>query len=99
MRVSMCVRACVHVCVCVCVLLVEGQQHDPHYFIFSELVISSAFPGVCLAHSLTALTRLLTLNGSLGTYPAQPPALRTPSLLSFFIFFKGHTHGIWLFLG
>ena len=66
MRVSMCVRACVHVCVCVCVLLVEGQQHDPHYFIFSELIISSAFPGVCLAHSLTALTRLLTLRGLLG---------------------------------
>jgi len=77
------------VCVCVCVLLVQGQQHDPHHFSSSGLVFS-CFPSCPLAHSLTALTCLLTLRASwemplplTSCCKDLPCSLADPSLLPF----------------
>ena len=89
MCVCVCVCVCMCVCVCVCVLLVQGQQHDPHHFSSSGLVFS-CFPSCPLAHSLTALTCLLTLRASwemplplTSCCKDLPCSLADPSLLPF----------------
>ena len=81
-----CECVCVHVCVCV----VQGQQHDPRHFCPSGLVFSSVSPAVCLAHSLAALTHLLTLRACwkmplpMTSCCKDPPcSLADPSLIPF----------------
>ena len=86
--VHMCV--CMYVCVQVCVCVVQGQQYDPRHFCPSGLIFSSVSPAVCLAHSLAALTHLLTLRACwkmpllLTSCCKDPPcSLADPSPLPF----------------